>query len=229
VRRLVIALVAILVLVLFGVLAGVVIAKPLLEERLADEIGAQVGVPVEVSMELDRFPGGFAGRVGDVEITAERLERQGLEFEDLRVTVDEADVNMLDLARGTANIGWQEVRLQVGLREEEIQRYAAPRLANAGVPNGEGLQVRVVPSPEGIYARIPGVEPVRVVVRVVGDDRIRLQVQGRSAAALALRAVLPQALDVGPLPLGLRLTGVRYGQGILFVEGTRGPGSETFG
>ena len=35
-------------------------------------------------MDLDRVPGGFAGRVGDVRITAPTLEREGLRLRDLR-------------------------------------------------------------------------------------------------------------------------------------------------
>jgi len=228
VRRLLIALVVIAVLVLGGVLAGVVIAKPLLEERLAERIGNEVGAPVEVQMDLDRVPGGLAGHVGDVLITAPRIEREGIELVDLEVTIDEADVAMLELARGTAEVSFDAVRFQVGMREEEIQAYVAERLAAAGVPGAQALQVRVTPDPEGVYATIPGIAQVRLLVRVVGADRVRLEVQGRGAAAETLRQVLPAAIDVGPLPLDLRLTGITYGEGVVFVQGARGPGTETF-
>jgi hypothetical protein len=227
-RRMLIILVAVLALVLAGILAGVVIAKPLLEERIADQISEQVGSPVEVSMDLDRVPGGFAGRVGDVRITADELEREGLQLQDLRVTIDEADVAMLDLARGKAEVGWDELRLSVGIPEEELRRYVVPRLAAAGVPNADALQIRVVPQPEGIYARVPGIAPVRILARVVGEDTIALEVQGSGAAARALREALPDTIDVGPLPLHIKLTGIRYGQGVVYVEGRRGPGSDTF-
>ena len=53
-----------------------------------------------------------------------------------------------------------------------------PRLAAAGVPGADALQIRVVPQPEGIYARVPGIAPVRILARVVGEDRIALEVQG---------------------------------------------------
>src|SRR5262245_30796659 len=227
-RRLLIILVAVGALVLAGILAGVVIAKPLLEERIADQISAQVGAPVEVSMDLDRVPGGFAGRVGDVHITADELEREGLLLQDLRLTIDEADVAMLDLARGKAEVSWDELRMSVGISEEELRRYIVPRLAAEGVPGAELLQIRVVPQPEGIYARVPGISPVRILARVVGEDRIALEVQGSGAAARVLRAALPDTIDVGPLPLQLKLTGIRYGQGVVYVEGRRGPGSDTF-
>jgi hypothetical protein len=228
VRRLLIALIVIAVLVLGGMLAGVVIAKPLLEERLAERIGDEVGAPVEVQMDLDRVPGGLAGRVGDVLVTAPRIERQGIELVDLQVTIDEADVAMLELARGTAKVDFEGVQFQVGMREEAIQEYVAERLAAAGVPGAQALQIRVTPDPEGVYATIPGIAQVRMLVRVVGADRIRLEVQGKGAAAQTLREVLPQAIDVGPLPLDLRLTGITYGQGVAFVQGERGPGTETF-
>jgi hypothetical protein len=227
-RRLLIILVAIGALVLAGILAGVVIAKPLLEERIADQISQQVGAPVEVSMDLDRVPGGLAGRVGDVHITADQLERDGLVLQDLQVTIDEADVAMLDLARGKAQVGWDELRMSVGISEEELQRYIASRLAAEGVPGAQALQIRVVPQPEGIYVRVPGVSPVRVLARVVGEDKIALEVQGSGAAARVLRAALPDTIDVGPLPLHMKLTGIRYGQGVVYVEGRRGPGSDTF-
>jgi hypothetical protein len=229
VRRLVIVLLAVAVLVLGGILAGVVIAKPLLEDRLAERISQEVKAPVEVQMDLNRVPGIFGGRVGDVHVTAPRVRRQGIELVDLRVVIDEADVSMLELARGTADLSWNAIRFQVGMREEAIQKYVAARLSSAGVPGADALQVRVVPDPEGVYARVPGVAPVRMLVRVVGSDRIRLEVQGSGIAASALRQALPDAIDVGPLPLGLRLTGATYGQGVVFVQGARGPGSETFG
>ena len=85
-----------------------------------------------------------------------------------------------------------------------------------------------MPQPEGIYVRVPGVSPVRVLARVVGETRIALEVQGSGPAARVLRAALPDTIDVGPLPLHMKLTGIRYGQGVVYVEGRRGPGSDTF-
>ena len=143
------------------------------------------------------------------------------------MTIDEADVAMLDLARGKAEVGWDELRLSVGISEEELRRYVVPRLAAEGVPNADALQIRSSRSPR---ASTPACRdpPVRILARVVGEDRIALEVQGSGAAAQVLREALPDAIDVGPLPLHIKLTGIRYGQGVVYVEGRRGPGSDTF-
>ena len=181
-------------------------------------------------MDLDRVPGGLAGQVGDVRITRADARARGPRLRDLRVTIDEADVAMLDLARGKAEVGWDELRLSG--RHLARRRSAATSCRGwppPACPDAEALQIRVVPQPGGhLRAACRASRRCACWRGWWARTASRLEVQGSGAAARVLREALPDAIDVGPLPLHIKLTGIRYGQGVVYVEGRRGPGSDTF-
>ena len=127
-------------IVFVGILAVVAwfalsrLAVPFAEERTAEAIGATIGAETKVDMEAPMGFGLAKGEVGDVTITADKLDRQGLTVRRLMVWLRDADVDLAGLTSEGIAIGFSRIDMRAIVSEDAVTRYLRDSLKAQGVP-----------------------------------------------------------------------------------------------
>jgi hypothetical protein len=205
------------ILAVLGVIAYVV-GRPFVERVAARSIEDRLGTPVDVTIATDLSPGVVRGDLGEVTVEADEFERDGLRLVGARAVYRGVDVEVSDLLTGDVRLHYSRVAFQGALTEGALLAYLRPLLDDRGVP-ASSLRVAIG---TGKATLSIGSQQATMRARIQGRSSIRL-------VPLSGSAMVMQALDdpivLGPLPDGVRLTGIALRPGRATITGGGGAGS----
>jgi hypothetical protein len=217
-RLLVLGTVIVLLLGVAFIVAKVALV-PYAERRAADAIGASLGAPVTVKASDALSPGLVRGDLGTLHVTAPRVQRNGFTVTDFNAKVHGASIDLPKLVSGSTVLSFSRITAQAQVRQGTLSRYVRQKLKAAGVPGARHVEVELGEGKVHL-ATAAGSIPARL--EIAGPTSIRVV-----PTTGALSGKLAQAIDLGPFPYGLRLSGVEVLPGHIVVTATRGAGTET--
>ncbi len=225
-RRVIVLVILLAVLGGIAIAVGVTVGRPIVEDRVASALGDELGTSVEVS--TSGSAGDLArGDLGDVEATAARVERGGIEIEDVRVVARDASVDVGALRDREVRVTTKGIGAEGRISEEALDLYVRPQLAKS--PLRQVRAARVVIEDGAIVLR-SGRTSVGLAPSVLpnGDLAFAAVPRGTGAPARAAAAAVDDALGdpiaIGELPFDVRLTEVAVDGDRLLVRGSAPPG-----
>src|SRR6185503_17865165 len=87
------------------------IAVPYAESQAADAISNDLGADVTVHADAPLRPGLLSGDLGDLVVTSDRLERQGIVVNNVRARIHDARTDVGDLLSGTVKVRFRKIDL----------------------------------------------------------------------------------------------------------------------
>jgi hypothetical protein len=200
------------------------VAVPYAESRAADAIGNELGANVSVHADAPLRPGLFSGDVGDLVVTSDRLERHGIEVNDVHARIHDASTDIGKLLGGTVRVHFSKIDLRGRVGEASLARYLRQQLGLSDVQGSNRLIVHVKPGV--LLLDLPnGQLPLHLTIS--GPTTVKLTVAVAGPLGKAVGDSLSRGIDLAPLPYGIRLRTVRLVQGAAIVTAGRGPGTET--
>ena len=216
-------------LVLLALLVGAVaillslVVEPFVEHQASSAIGKELGTKVTVDAGSVFTPGVIKGDVGPLKIHADRFKRGVIPVRNLNARVHGGSLSLRSLFGGSAKLHWSSLDMTAEVRPGALAKYLREVLAQANVPGAARAFVHIEPSGATLI-----VDRHRVPVRltVVQPSSVRVTPEGSGALATKLASALSTNVNVGPLPYGLRLTGITMVTDAARVAAHAGPGSE---
>jgi hypothetical protein len=213
--RLLIFLIVILAVV--GVI-GFVVGRPFVERLAARSIEDRIGSPVSVSIASSLEPSALRGELGNVTVKATQFERDGLRLAGTRATYHGVDVEVSDLISGDVRLHYSSVSFQAVLTQTALTAYLKPLLTERGLPS-KNLRVTIAKGRATLHS---GALKAAVRAKLVGVSSIQLvPVSGSPTLTRAFAG----PIQLGPLPEGIRLTGILLRKGGATITG-RGDAGE---
>jgi hypothetical protein len=207
----------VLILVVVGVI-GFVLGRPFVERLAARSIEDRVGTPVSVSIATSVRPGALRGNLGNVTVTAKKFEHNGLRLAGAQAVYHGVAVQLSQLLSANVRLRYSSVAFEGTLTQSGLAAYLRPLLARRGLPS-KNLRVTIG---NGTATLRDGKLHAVVGARIVGLSSIRLV--PRSGSPALIRAV-EAPIQLGPLPDGVRLTGITLHKGRATLSG-RGDGGK---
>jgi hypothetical protein len=205
------------------VLAALVV-QPLVERQAADAIGKQLGTKVTVDAGSVISPGVVSGDVGPLTVKADTFKRGVIAVRNLNAKVHGASLDLGSVFGGSPKLTWSSLDMTAEVRPGALAKYLRVVLAQAGVPGADRAFVHIQP---GSATLIVDKQRIPVTLSVVPPAAVRVTPSGSGALATELASALQTTVDVGPLPYGLRLTGITLIANAARVAGHAGKGRET--
>jgi hypothetical protein len=219
-----IRLVVVLVLLLGALIVLVsLVVQPFVERQAADAIGRQLGTKVTVDAGSVLSPGIVSGNVGPLTVKADTFERGVIPVRNLRAKVHGASIALGSVFGGSPKLTWSSLDMTADVRPGALAKYLRGILASAGVPGAARAFVHIAP---GTSVLIVDKKRIPVTLAVVPPSSIRVTPQGSGALATQLASALSATVNVGPLPYGLRLTGITLVTDAARVSAQAGKGHE---
>jgi hypothetical protein len=219
-----IRLVVVLILLLGALIVLVsLVVQPFVERQAADAIGRQLGTKVTVDAGSVLSPGIVSGNVGPLTVKADTFERGVIPVRNLRAKVHGASIALGSVFGGSPKLTWSSLDMTADVRPGALAKYLRGILASAGVPGASRAFVHIAP---GTSVLIVDKKRVPVTLAVVPPSSIRVTPHGSGALATQLASALSATVNVGPLPYGLRLTGITLVTDAARVSAQAGKGHE---
>jgi hypothetical protein len=219
-----IRLVVVLVLLLGALIVLVsLVVQPFVERQAADAIGRQLGTKVTVDAGSVLSPGIVSGNVGPLTVKADTFERGVIPVRNLRAKVHGASIALGSVFGGSPKLTWSSLDMTADVRPGALAKYLRGILASAGVPGAARAFVHIAP---GTSVLIVDKKRIPVTLAVVPPSSIRVTPHGSGALATQLASALSATVNVGPLPYGLRLTGITLVTDAARVSAQAGKGHE---
>jgi|SRR3954449_11328354 hypothetical protein len=206
-----------LILVVVGVI-GLVIGRPFVERLAARSIEDRVGTPVSVSIGTSVDPDSLRGELGNVAVKATQFERDGLRLTGTEAVYHGVDVDVSDLISGDVRLHYSSVTFNARLTQAALTAYLRPLLAERGLPS-KNLRVSIGNGRATLHS---GGLNAAVRAKIVGATSIELVPVGSSAT---ITRALVSPIQLGPLPEGVRLTGIVLRKGAATISGRGDAGS----
>jgi hypothetical protein len=201
-----IRLVVVLVIFLGAIIVLVsLVVQPFVERQAANAIGRQLGTKVTVDAGSAISPGIVSGDVGPLTVKADTFQRGDIAVRDLRAKVHGASLALGSIFSGSPKLTWSSLDMTADVRPGALAKYLRGILATAGVPGAARAFVHIAP---GSTTLIVDKQRIPVTLTVVPPSSIRVTPAGSGTLARELTGALKATVDVGPLPYGLRLTGI---------------------
>jgi hypothetical protein len=212
------------------VLAGAVVllltlvVQPYVQSKAANAIGKQLGTKVTVDSSTLVTPGIISGDVGALTVKADTYQKGAIPVRDLQAKVHGGSVDMGSLFSGSPKLTWSSLDMTAEVRPGALAKYLRTRLAAAGVPGADRAFVHMAPGQATLI-----VDKHRFPIRIdtVAPASVRVTPEATGALASELSGALAASVNVGPLPYGLRLTGVQVVANAAVVTAHAGKGTES--
>jgi hypothetical protein len=216
---------AVVLVLLLGALIVLVslVVQPFVERQAADAIGRQLGTKVTVDAGSVLSPGIVSGNVGPLTVKADTFERGVIPVRNLRAKVHGASIALGSVFSGSPKLTWSSLDMTADVRPGALAKYLRGILAGAGVPGAARAFVHIAP---GTSVLIVDKKRIPVTLAIVPPSSIRVTPQGSGALATQLASALSATVNVGPLPYGLRLTGITLVTDAARVSARAGKGHE---
>jgi LmeA-like phospholipid-binding len=199
------------ILVVAGVVA-VVLGRPFIERLAARSIEDRIGTPVSVAIATSVDPGVLRGDLGNVTVKATQFERDGLRLAGTRAVYHDVNVEVTDLLSGDVRLHYSSVDFQAVLTQPALTAYLKPLLSERGLPT-KRLRVTLSKGRATVHS---GSLNVAVRAKIVGISSVQL-VPVKGSPTLLRALVAP--MQLGPLPEGVRLTGIVLRKGTATITG----------
>jgi hypothetical protein len=212
----------VLLLGAIAILASLVV-QPFVEHQASSAIGKQLGTDVSVDAGSVFSPGVLKGDVGALEIHADTFRRGVIPVRNLNAKVHGGSLALGSLLSGSPKLTWSSLDMTAEVRPGALAKYLRGILEEAGVPGAERAFVHIEPAGATLIVdkhRVP------VGLTIVPPSSVKVTPQGAGALAARLASALATKVNVGPLPYGLRLTGITLITNAARVSARAGSGSE---
>jgi hypothetical protein len=193
-----------LLLVAIAILLSLVV-QPFVERQASSAIGTQLGTKVTVNAGSFFSPGVIKGDVGPLKIHADTFKRGVIPVRNLDAKVHGASLSLGSLLSGSPKLTWSSLDMTAEVRPGALAKYLRGVLAQGGVPGADRAFIHMAP---GSVTLIVDRHRVPVTLTVIPPSSIKVTPAGGDALAAQLASALQTKVDVGPLPYGLRLTGI---------------------
>jgi len=214
-------LLALLVIAIVVLLSFVV--QPFVERQASAAIGKQLGTKVTVNASSVLSPGVIKGNVGPLEVHADTFKRGVIPVRNLNAKVHGGSLALGSVFSGSPKLTWSSIDMTAEVRPGALAKYLRGVLAAASVPGADRAFVHIAP---GSATLIVDKHRVPIKLTVVPPSSVKVTPIGTSALAVELASALETKVDVGPLPYGLRLTGITLIANAAVVAARAGKGSE---
>jgi hypothetical protein len=215
--------------IVLGLLLGALIVlvslvvQPFVEHQAADAIGRQLGTKVTVDAGSVLSPGIVSGSVGDLKVHADTFQKGEIGVRNLQATVSGASLEVGSVFSGSPKLSWSSLQMTAEVRPGALAKYLRGVLDQAGVPGATKAFVHMAPGSATLIVDKHRI-PVRLTVQP--PSSILVTPSGTGTLATQLASALRAAVDVGPLPYGLRLTTVTLVADAARVAARAGKGHE---
>jgi hypothetical protein len=182
------------------------VVQPFVQHQAADAIGRQLGTKVTVDAGTVLSPGIVSGNVGPLTVKADTYQKGVIPVRNLQAKVHGGSVDLGSLFSGSPKLTWSSLDMTAEVRPGALAKYLRGRLSSAGIPGAERAFVHIQPDGATLI-----VDKQRIPVRIdaVPPSSVRVTAEGTGAIQSQLSSVLAASVNVGPLPYGLRLTGLK--------------------
>jgi hypothetical protein len=216
---------AVLLALLVGAIAILLslVVKPFVEHQASDAIGKELGTKVSVDAGSVLSPGIVLGDVGPLEIHADTFKRGVMPVRNLDANVHGGALSLGSILSGSPKLTWSSLDMTAEVRPGALAKYLRGVLSTSGVPGAEKAFIHMAP---GSVTLIVDKHRVPVRLTLVGSSSIKVTPAGGTALATQLANALQAKVSVGPLPYGLRLTGITVVSNAARVSAHAGKGSE---
>jgi hypothetical protein len=132
-------------------------------------------------------------------------------------------LSLSSLFSGSPKLSWSSLDMTAEVRPGALAKYLRGVLAESSVPGAERAFVHMEPSGAIL---IVNKHRVPVKLEVIPPSAVKVTPVGTGAFESQLSNALATRVDVGPLPYGLRLTGIKVMTDAARVTAHAGKGSE---
>jgi hypothetical protein len=215
--------------VLLGLLVGALIVlvalvvQPFVQSQASDAIGRQLGTKVTVDAGSVLSPSIVSGDVGDLKVHADTFKRGDIGVRNLRATVRGASLEIGSIFSGSPKLTWSSLQMTAEVRPGALAKYLRGVLEQAGVPGAAKAFVHMAPGSATLIVDRQRI-PVRLTVQP--PTSILVTPAGSGSLASELGGALKAPVDVGPLPYGLRLSGITLVLDAARIAASAGKGRE---
>jgi hypothetical protein len=211
--------------VLIGRLIRLVITLALLVGAIAILLSLVVQPFVEHQADSGSVfsPGVIKGDVGPLKIHADTFTRGVIPVRNLTAKVHGASLAIGSIFSGSPKLEWSSLDMTAEVRPGALAKYLRGVLAQSNVPGAERAFVHMAP---GSATLIVDRRRIPIALTVVPPSSVKVTPTGNNALVTQLANALQTKVDVGPLPYGLRLTGIKLVANAARVTAHAGNGSE---
>jgi hypothetical protein len=188
------------------------VGRPFVERLAARSIEDRIGTPVNVSISSSLRPGVARGDLGEITVRAKQFDRDGVKLVGARAVYRGAHVELRKLLSGDVRVHYESVAFEGGLTQAALAVYLRSLLSERGLA-AKKLRVAIA---SGRATVTLGSRHAAMTARIVGTSSVKLVPLGGSAA---LAGELAAPIQLGPLPDGVRLTGVTLRAGRATITG----------
>jgi hypothetical protein len=211
-----------LLIAAIAILASLVV-EPFVEHQASSAIGRQLGTKVTVDAGSVVSPGVVEGDVGPLKIHADTFERGAIPVRNLNAKVHGGSLALGSLLSGSPKLTWSSLDMTAEVRPGALAKYLRGVLSTSGVPGADKAFIHMAP---GSVTLIVDRHRIPVKLTVVQPSSVKVTPIGSDALTSQLATALQTNVDVGPLPYGLRLTGITVVANAARVAAHAGKGSE---
>jgi hypothetical protein len=199
------------------------VVQPFVEHQAASAVGKQLGTKVTVDSGSVFSPGVIKGDVGPLKIHADTFTRGVIPVRNLTAKVHGASLAIGSIFSGSPKLEWSSLDMTAEVRPGALAKYLRGVLAQSNVPGAERAFVHMAP---GSATLIVDRRRIPIALTVVPPSSVKVTPTGNNALVTQLANALQTKVDVGPLPYGLRLTGITLVANAARVTAHAGNGSE---
>lgn len=199
------------------------VVQPFVERQASSAIGRQLGTKVTVNAGSVFSPGVIKGDVGPLKLHADTFKRGVIPVRNLNARVHGGSLSLGSIFSGSPKLDWSSLDMTAEVRPGALAVYLRGVLQESGVPGAERAFVHMEP---GGATLIVNKHRVPVRLSVIPPSSVKVTPVGNGALATQLASALETKVDVGPLPYGLRLTGITVTTDAARVSAHAGKGSE---
>ena len=181
------------------------VVQPLVDHQASAAIGRQLGTPVSVDSGSLFSPGAIKGDVGPLKVHADTFKRGVIPVRNLNAKVHGGSLAIGSIFSGSPKLDWSSIDMTADVRPGALAKYLRVVLARSDIPGADRAFVHMAP---GAATLIVDRRRIPVTLTVVPPSSIKVTPGGNDALVSQLASALGTRVDVGPLPYGLRLTGI---------------------
>ncbi len=215
--------------VLLALLVGAIaillslVVQPFVERQASSAIGKQLGTKVTVDAGSVLSLGVIKGDVGPLKVHADTFKRGVIPVRNLDARIHGGSLSLGSLLSGSPKLHWSSIDMTAEVRPGALAKYLRGVLEQSSVPGADKAFVHMAP---GSTTLIVDRHRIPVTLTLIPPSSIKVTPIGTDALVTQLADALATRVDVGPLPYGLRLTGVTVIADAARVSAHGGTGSE---
>jgi hypothetical protein len=216
---------AITLVLLVGAIAILLslVVQPFVEHQASSAIGKELGTKVSVNAGSVFSPGVIKGDVGPLKIHADTFKRGVIAVRNLNAKVHGGSLALGSIFSGSPKLRWTSLDMTAEVRPGALAKYLRGVLAQSAIPGADKAFVHMAP---GSATLIVDRHRIPVDLTVIPPSSVKVTPTGDDPFVTQLASALDTRVDVGPLPYGLRLTGITLVADAARVTAHAGKGSE---